>query len=143
MRGPLVLQRKSGQLIDLSVHSKCKKAALKAALGLENKDYELARNGALALRTLPLQLAVTADRFRAFSSALLARLLVMASQLHLAEDAFALHLFLQRLQRLIDVVVANNDLQRPVSLKVFEGRARYQKGSGLSTFPPGFAGESV
>jgi hypothetical protein len=35
----------------------------------------------------------------------------MAPQFHLPEDAFALHLLLQRLQRLIDVVVANDDLQ--------------------------------
>ena len=36
----------------------------------------------------------------------------MAAQLHLAEDAFTMHLLLQRLQRLVDIVVANDDLQR-------------------------------
>ena len=36
----------------------------------------------------------------------------MAPEFHLAEDAFPLHLLLQRLQRLVDIVVANDDLQR-------------------------------
>ncbi len=34
----------------------------------------------------------------------------MAPQLHLAEHAFALQLFLERFQRLIDIIVTNNDL---------------------------------
>ena len=34
----------------------------------------------------------------------------MVAALHLPEEAFALHLLLERLQRLIDVVVADNDL---------------------------------
>jgi hypothetical protein len=34
----------------------------------------------------------------------------MAAQLHLTEDAFALHFFLQRAQRLIDIVVTNENL---------------------------------
>lgn len=34
----------------------------------------------------------------------------MVAALHLPEETFALHLLLQRLQRLVDVVVADNDL---------------------------------
>jgi hypothetical protein len=34
----------------------------------------------------------------------------MAAELHLAEDAFALQLFLQRPERLIDVIFANENL---------------------------------
>lgn len=34
----------------------------------------------------------------------------MVATLHLAEETFTLHLLLERLQRLIDVVVADNDL---------------------------------
>jgi hypothetical protein len=34
----------------------------------------------------------------------------MAAQLHLAEDAFALHLLLEGLEGLIDVVVADENL---------------------------------
>ena len=41
---------------------------------------------------------------------LLGRLLVVATKLHLPEDAFALHLLLQRTQRLVDVVVTDMDL---------------------------------
>ena len=34
----------------------------------------------------------------------------MLAKLHLAEDAFALHLPLQRLERLVDIVVSNENL---------------------------------
>jgi hypothetical protein len=34
----------------------------------------------------------------------------MTAELHLAEDALTLHLFLQRLEGLIDIVVANENL---------------------------------
>ena len=34
----------------------------------------------------------------------------MAAQLHLAKNSFALHLFLERLERLIDIVVTNENL---------------------------------
>ena len=34
----------------------------------------------------------------------------MAPELHLAEDAFTLHLLLQRLQRLVDIVVPDDHL---------------------------------
>jgi hypothetical protein len=34
----------------------------------------------------------------------------MAAEFHFAEDAFALHLLLQRLQRLVDVVVSDENL---------------------------------
>src|SRR6185437_8360740 len=78
-----------------------------------------ARQQAFALQALALELAIAADGFGAFARALLARLLVMAPKLHLAENAFALHLLLQRLQRLVDVVVANDDLQIPGSSRPF------------------------
>ena len=35
----------------------------------------------------------------------------MAAQLHFTEDAFTLHLFLESLESLIDVVIANENLQ--------------------------------
>ena len=34
----------------------------------------------------------------------------MAAQLHLAEDALALHLFLERLEGLVDIVVTDENL---------------------------------
>jgi hypothetical protein len=34
----------------------------------------------------------------------------MAAKLHLAENALALHLFLERLEGLIDIIVANENL---------------------------------
>jgi hypothetical protein len=36
----------------------------------------------------------------------------MAAEFHLAENALALHLFLQRLEGLVDIVVTDENLQR-------------------------------
>src|SRR6185312_9952128 len=71
----------------------------------------LPRKKPFALHALALQLAIAAHRFGPLAGALLGGLLIGAAQLHLPEDAFALHLLLQRLQRLVDIVVADDDLQ--------------------------------
>jgi hypothetical protein len=57
------------------------------------------------------ELAGTADRLALFPRRLLRRLLVEPAPLHLPEYAFALHLFLQDAERLIDIVVANEHMQ--------------------------------
>src|SRR3954468_13464874 len=67
---------------------------------------------AVALGALALELAGPADRGGALAGALLGRLFVVAAQLHLAIDALALQLFLERAQRLVDIVVANDDLHK-------------------------------
>jgi hypothetical protein len=38
----------------------------------------------------------------------------MAAELHLAEDTLALHLFLQRLQGLVNVIVADENLHASI-----------------------------
>ena len=59
------------------------------------------------------------------AGALLGGLLVVATKLHLPEDAFALHLLLQRPQRLVDVVVTDMDLHvLPKLLSPPEGSRR-------------------
>src|SRR4029079_11932021 len=65
---------------------------------------------ALALHALAHQLAGAADGFGALAGARLGGLLVVTSQLHLAEDTFTLHLLLQDAQRLIDIVFADENL---------------------------------
>src|SRR5690606_10684970 len=65
---------------------------------------------ALAVHPLAQQLARPANGLGLFASPLLRRLLVAAAKLHLAEDALALHLLLQRAEGLIDVVVSDLDL---------------------------------
>lgn len=52
------------------------------------------------------------DRFGPLARALFRGFLEMSTKLHLAEDAFTLHLLLQGSQRLIDIVVAYNYLHR-------------------------------
>src|ERR1700750_1660012 len=70
----------------------------------------LHRQQTLALHLLARKLTGATDRFRLFPSLLFRRLFVMTAKLHLAENALALHLLLQRLQGLIDVIVANENL---------------------------------
>src|SRR4028118_2250454 len=65
---------------------------------------------ALALHALADELAGAAHGLGPLAGLLLRRLLVMAAELHLAEDAFALHLLLQGAERLIDIVVPNKNL---------------------------------
>lgn len=72
---------------------------------------DLARQSALALKTLALELTVAADRLAAFTSPLFRWFFVEASAFHFAKDAFALHPFFQYLQCLLDVIIANDDLQ--------------------------------
>ena len=63
-----------------------------------------------ALRLLACELARTADRFGLLTGAFFGRFLEMLLELHFAEHAFALELFLQRAERLVDIVVTNTDL---------------------------------
>src|SRR4029079_9282158 len=68
------------------------------------------RQQTFALHLLARELAGPADRFRLFPRLLFRWFFVVAAKLHFAENALALHLLLQRLQGLIDVVVANEYL---------------------------------
>jgi hypothetical protein len=70
----------------------------------------LHRQKALALHLLAGELAGAADGLGFLARALLGGLFVMAAKLHLAENALALHLLLERLQGLIDIIVANENL---------------------------------
>ena len=71
-------------------------------LGLRDKAFTL---GALAG-----QFTCTADCLGLPAGLGLGRLLESSAGLHFPEDALALHLLLERLQRLIDVVIADHDL---------------------------------
>jgi hypothetical protein len=62
------------------------------------------------LGALAGELAGAAHGFRLLAGALLGRLFIMDVPLHFAERAFTLHLFLQGLERLIDIIVADEDL---------------------------------
>src|SRR5262245_3659561 len=63
----------------------------------------LHRQETLALHALTRELARPADRFRLFAGLLFGGLFVVAAELHLAENALALHLLLQRLEGLVDI----------------------------------------
>jgi hypothetical protein len=65
---------------------------------------------AFALHLLARKLAGPADRFRLLPRLLFRWFFIMTAKFHFAENTLALHLFLQRLQGLVDVVVANENL---------------------------------
>lgn len=73
------------------------------------------RQEAFALGPLAGQLTRAAHSFGGFARPLLGRLFIMIATLHFTESAFPLHLLLQRLQRLIDVVVAHENLNQDPS----------------------------
>ncbi len=110
---------------------------------------------AFALHFFTGQFASAPNRFRFLASSFLRRLLIMATKLHFAKDAFALHFFLERLERLIDIVVANENLHslflafrrdRALDDRKTANRARngapvpcrggYQRPSAMSSQPP-------
>src|SRR4051794_15618304 len=68
------------------------------------------RQQAFALQLLAGQLARAAHGFGLFTGLLLGGLFVMSAKLHLAENSLALHLLLQRLEGLIDIVIADENL---------------------------------
>jgi hypothetical protein len=86
-------------------------AARGAASSLGSWDHPgLHRQQAVALHFLAGELAGTADSFRLLPRFLFRGFLVMAAELHLAEDALAQHLLLQHLEGLVDIVVTDENL---------------------------------
>ena len=64
-----------------------------------------------ALGLLASEFAGAADRLSLFPVRSFGWLLVKSPALHLAKHAFALHFLLEHTERLIDIVVADEDLQ--------------------------------
>src|SRR5215210_5987277 len=87
-------------------HSGPMRAAAEAGLGLWGCNQPLADRG------LARGFARPAHGFGFLADFALGGLLVGAALFHLPEDALTLHLLFQRPERLIDVVVANEYLQR-------------------------------
>src|SRR5579863_1127260 len=73
----------------------------------------LHRKQTLSLQFLASELARPPNRLGFLARPLLRGLLVMSAKFHFAEYPLALHLLLQRLEGLIDVVVANEYLHGP------------------------------
>src|SRR5690348_237088 len=70
----------------------------------------LHRQETFALHLLARELAGPADRFRLLPRLLFRGFFVVSAKLHLAENALALHLLLERLEGLIDVVITDENL---------------------------------
>ena len=72
---------------------------------------------AVTLRTLAIHLTSATDSSSLFTGTLFRRLFVMTAQLHFAIYTFALQLLLKGAQRLIDIVIANDDLHEAFNLQ--------------------------
>src|SRR5664279_3934669 len=70
----------------------------------------LHRQQAFALQLLAGELARAAHGFGLFTDLLFGGLFIMAAELHLAENTLALHLLLQHLEGLVDIVVTDENL---------------------------------
>src|ERR1700722_942686 len=70
----------------------------------------LHRQQRLALQLLARKLAGAADRLRFFPRLFFRWFFVVAAEFHLAENALTLHLFLQHLEGLVDIVVTDENL---------------------------------
>src|SRR5579885_2626016 len=87
-----------------------------AAAGFRH-GLRLHREETLALQFLARELPGAANGFRLLARFFLGGFFVVATQLHLAEDALALHFLLQRLESLVDVIVADENLHAVILLK--------------------------
>jgi hypothetical protein len=97
----------------------CSAGALSESLLLVRfKFLSRVRQKTFALGLFAGQLAHTADGFVLLPVSPLGRLLVKSPLLHFAEDSFALHFLLQVPKRLVDVVVAYENLQRIFLLSI-------------------------
>ena len=79
--------------------------------------YQVDLPDAVAFHALAFQLARAADSSGLFTCTLFRRLLIVTAQLHLPIDTFALQLLLERAKRLIDIIVADDDLHKAVQLQ--------------------------
>src|SRR5215475_6236190 len=111
-RGAATIQKGAMRLTSRprpSDHSRlCWGSATAAETGADRLG--LAWDQAFALRPLARQLARATYRLGAFTRLFLRWLFVMPAKLHFAENALALHLLLERLEGLIDVIVPDENL---------------------------------
>src|SRR6185312_5059154 len=124
--------------------------ALATGTGTEHR-LRLHRQQAFTLQLLAGQLARAAHGLGLFAGLLLGGLFIVTAELHLAENPFALHLLLQRLEGLVDIIIANENLhaasssmnrigilgrQRATKGRISTSRApMYQIGQAMSTSP--------
>ena len=65
---------------------------------------------AFAFQPLALKLTGPPNCLRRFAGSSFGRFLIVPAELHLAEDSFPLHLLFERFERLIDIVVTDENL---------------------------------
>src|SRR5262245_31709332 len=107
--GDLGPRHRNSRYAELSAHARPAMPVTAAGACTRGRTW-LGGQEAFALHLLAREFAGPADRFRLFPRLLFRWFFVMAAELHFAENALALHLLFERLQGLVDVVVANENL---------------------------------
>jgi hypothetical protein len=98
----------------------CRRLVLSACLPDTGLLFARGGNQAFTLRPFARQLTRPAYCFAFFSRGFLRWFFVEPSTLHLAEDAFPLHLLFQHPESLVDIVIANQYLQEMFPSACFE-----------------------
>src|SRR5262249_20223151 len=114
---PMILGRRV--LLRVSRHVRPRleaRSARAAASSLTWVHRRLHRQQTLALQLFSGELAGATDGFCLLPDSPLGRLFIVAAELHLAEETFALHLLLQRLEGLLDIIVTDKNLHLCSSL---------------------------
>mgnify|MGYP003140386631 CR=1 FL=1 len=86
---------------------------------------------AFAFQALALELTGAANGLGTLTGTLFRRLLVGTAEFHFPENTLALHFLFQRLQGLIDIIVANRDLHVQTAPSKLANTKRRRK-----TYPP-------
>src|SRR5262245_22086386 len=94
-------------------------AAVAAALGAAERRLRLYRDQTLALHLLAREFAGAANRLRLLTGLLFGRFFIVAAKLHFAETALALHLLLQLLEGLGNLVIPDQKLHSSILLNPF------------------------
>lgn len=75
---------------------------------------------AFTLQALALKLASPANGLGLLTGTAFGRLFIRAPEFHFPKDAFTLHLLLQNLQGLVDIVITNGDLHVCLNLIIIK-----------------------
>jgi hypothetical protein len=119
------------------------KVKLDPALAGGALDFLGSRQKAFALQFLAGELAGTADCLGLLARLALRGLFIMATKLHFPENALALHLLLEGLERLIDVIVANNYLHEQTFICATKGQSPFKMAGGISEVPRDVEGVEI
>src|SRR5262245_60898270 len=131
------LALRSGQFCEYGRLSPCLPVLARGASPFRTpwQDLGLHWQQALTLQFLTRDFAGARNGFRLLPGLPLGGFLIMAAKSHLAKNTFALHLLFQHPQRLVDIVVTDENLHERSSSMLRMGLAVNGSGGGLLLGP--------